>query len=316
MLRIMSERILEVDAKLCVCFIDWQKAFDRVNWTKLMQIRKGTGIDWRERRFISDLYKTQSVKVRLIRGETRSVKIGRGVRQGCCLSPLLLNLYSECLTKGALEVFGDFKIGGQIIHTVKYADDLLLLARKEKVLQDIINKVIETGRCYGMEINVERTKLMRISKQPFPVQIMIDQKQLENVESFKYLGRILTNDWRCTCEIKSRVAMAKAAFNKKRAVFTRTLDLKLRNKLVKCYIWSTALHGAETWTWTINQKRLESFDMWCWRGMEKISWIDQVRNEESRKRGIFYMKEENGRPTRLVTFCVETAFYNRLLKER
>jgi hypothetical protein len=72
--------------------------------------------------------------VRLNRGETRSVKIGRGVRQGCCLSPILLNFYSECLTKEALEGFGDFKIGGQIIRTVKYADDLVLLAKEEKVL--------------------------------------------------------------------------------------------------------------------------------------------------------------------------------------
>ena len=56
-------------------------AFDLVNWTKLMQILKGTGIDWCERRLISNLYMTQSVKVRLNRGETRSVKIGRGVRQ-------------------------------------------------------------------------------------------------------------------------------------------------------------------------------------------------------------------------------------------
>ena len=48
-LRIIAERTLEIDAELCVCFIDWQKAFDRVNWTKLMQILKGTGIDWREK---------------------------------------------------------------------------------------------------------------------------------------------------------------------------------------------------------------------------------------------------------------------------
>ena len=67
-------------------------------------------------------------------------------------------------------------------------------------------------------MNVEKTKVMRISRQPFPVKIMIDQKQLENVESFKYLGSILTNDVTCTCEIKCRIAMAKAAFNKKNAI--------------------------------------------------------------------------------------------------
>jgi hypothetical protein len=92
-----------------------------------------------------------------------------------------------------------------------------------------------------MEMNVEKTKVMRISKQPFPVKLMIDQKQLENVESFKYLCSMLTNDGRCTCEIKSRIATAKSEFKKKRALVTSKMDLELRKKLVKCYIWSIAL---------------------------------------------------------------------------
>jgi hypothetical protein len=75
--------------------------------------------------------------------------------------------------------------------------------------------------------------------------------------------------------------MAKSAFNKKRTLFTSTLDLELRKKLVKCYVWSKALYGAETWTLrAVDQKQLESFEMWCWRKMEKISWTDHVRNEE------------------------------------
>jgi len=89
---------------------------------------------------------------------------------------------------------------------------------------------------------------------------MIDQKQLENVESFKYLGSILTNDVRCTCEIKYRIAMAKAAFNKKRALFNSTLYLKLRKKLVKCYMRNIVSYGAETWILqAVDQKHLEGF---------------------------------------------------------
>jgi len=74
--------------------------------------------------------------------------------------------------------------------------------------------------------------------------------------------------------------MAKAEFNKKRALFTSTLDLELRKKLVKCYVWSIALYGAKTWTLrAVDQKHLENFEIRWWRRMEKISWTDHVRNE-------------------------------------
>ena len=85
----------------------------------------------------------QRVKVRLDRGETRSLQIGRGVTQECCLSPTLFNLYSEYLAKEALDRLGDFNIGGQIIQTVKYADDLILMAKEETVLQGMIDKLTE-----------------------------------------------------------------------------------------------------------------------------------------------------------------------------
>jgi hypothetical protein len=102
----------------------------------------------------------------------------------------------------------------------------------------MIDKLIEIGGCCGMEMNVEKAKVMIILRQPLPVKMMIDQKQLENVESFKYLGSILTNDGRRICEIKCRTAVAKTAFNKKTALFTSTLDLELRKKLLKrTFIW-------------------------------------------------------------------------------
>jgi hypothetical protein len=94
------------------------------------------------------------------------VKIGRGVKQGCCLSPILFNLNSQYLTKEPLEGFEDFKIGGQVICTEKYADDLVLLTKEETVLQGVIDRLIEIGRHYGMEMNVEKMKVMRISRQP------------------------------------------------------------------------------------------------------------------------------------------------------
>ena len=101
------------------------------------------------------------------------------------------------------------------------------------VLQGMIDKLIEIGSCYSMEMNVEKTKVMRISRQPSPITIMIDQKQLENVECFKYLGSMLTNDGKCTCEIKSRIAMAKAAFSKKKTLFYQQIGLKFEEETKK-----------------------------------------------------------------------------------
>jgi hypothetical protein len=79
--------------------------------------------------------------------------------------------------------------------------------------------------------------------------------------------------------INDGIAMAKAAFNKQRALFTGKMDWELREKLVKWYIWGIALYGAEIGTVWGDQKQLESFEMWCWRRMDKTSWTDHVRNE-------------------------------------
>jgi hypothetical protein len=281
MIRIISEKVLEVNGELCVCFIDWQKAFDRVNWTKLLEILKEIGVDWRDRRLIYNLYMGQRVKVRLEQGETNGVEIGRGVRQGCCMSPILFNLYGEWLVKEALEGLGDFKIGGRRINTAKYADDLSVLAKTEEVLQVMMDKLEKTGKEYGMEINIEKSKVMRISKKQKPLQIKVGGQKLENVEQFKHLGSLVTKDAYCTKEIRARIAMAKAAFTKKTPLFTGKLSLELRKKLVKCYIWSIALYGAETWTLRkADRKYLESFEMWCWRRMEKIKWTEKITNEE------------------------------------
>jgi hypothetical protein len=126
------------------------------------------------------------------------------------------------------------------------------------------------------------------------------------------MGSMITNDARCTREIKSRIAMSKAAFNKKKTLFTSKLDLNLGKKLVKSYIWSIALYDAETWTLRkVDQKYLKSFEMWCWRKMEE-SWTDRVGNEEVlhsvKEKRMSYMHKTEERLIGLFTSCIGTAF--------
>ena len=91
LLRIMLEWTLDITEKLYACFIDWQKAYDHVNWTKLIQ---NTGIDWHSRRLISKLYMDHCVEVWWDQVDTRNVTIGREIRQRCGLYGLLARLHN------------------------------------------------------------------------------------------------------------------------------------------------------------------------------------------------------------------------------
>ena len=144
----------------------------------------------------------------------------------------------------------------------------------------MVNRLVDTGRQYGMEINIDKSQVMRVARRKEPLRITVGNGELKDVDHFKYLGSVLTRDAYCTKEIKARIAIAKEAFNRKISLLTSKVHIALRKKLVKCYIWSIALYGSETWTLRkLEKKYLESFEMWCWRRMEKIKWSERITDE-------------------------------------
>src|SRR5437867_7062777 len=84
-------------------FTSVTKAFDRVNWVKMFEIMKKLHIDWRDRRWLQDLYMRQEAVVQTVGGDSDPGVIGRGVRQGCPISPLLFSIYAEVMMIEALE---------------------------------------------------------------------------------------------------------------------------------------------------------------------------------------------------------------------
>ena len=97
--KMLCERSLEYGNDVYICFVDFEKAFDRVNWVKMMKILKNIGVDWRDRRLIKTLYMNQEAVVGVNGDLSDPGEIGRGVRQGCLLSPLLFSLYVEMIWK-------------------------------------------------------------------------------------------------------------------------------------------------------------------------------------------------------------------------
>ena len=148
----------------------------------------------------------------------------------------------------------------------------------------MINELNERSREIGLEVNTEKTKVLTVSKTSIPMNtnITLNGVQLKQVHRFKLLGHTITTDGRCNEEILSRIAAAKSAFNSLRKTLTsRKINLALRIRLVKTYVWSTLLYCCELWTISSTmQKRLEAFEMWCYRRILRISWTERKTNEE------------------------------------
>src|SRR6476469_7503644 len=113
----------------------------------------------------NELYMNQEVVVSVAGGESDSGIIGRGVRQGCSLSPLLFSIYAEMIMKKALEnVEQGIRFGDELIKDVKYADDQGMVANTEAGLQSLMDSLNTTAKHYDMKINIKKTKAMVVSR--------------------------------------------------------------------------------------------------------------------------------------------------------
>ena len=282
-MRMLCERNLEHGNDVYICFVDFEKAFDRVNWIKMMEVLKQLQVDWRDRRLIKNLYMRQQAVVRVADGESEPGVIGRGVRQGCPLSPLLFSIYAEAMMVEAMEGIEEgVKVGGELVKDVRFADDQGMVASTEKGLQEVMDGLNETAKRYDMKINVKKTKAMVVSREEGrAVNIVIDGQKVEQVATFKYLGAVMTENGTCIEEVKARIGMAKQAFGKIKELVTKRLKRELKKRMVKTLVWPVALYGCETWTMEKEvTDKLNALEMWLWRRMEKVSWKDKKTNEE------------------------------------
>lgn len=285
LLRVIGERFMEKGRKVYAVFVDMEKAFDCVRWNILMKLLRKYGIDWSERRLIADLYMNQKVKVRIGEELTEEIGMGRGVRQGCCISPTLFNIYLEEIIEDAFDGTRGVTIGGRKIECIRFADDQVILAESKEEVKEMLSDLNRKCLEYGMKINKKKTKCMIIGGKEESLRMEVEGVEIQQVKEYKYLGSIITEDMRCSKEIKVRMAMAREGFKRKRGLLCGPMNKKLRKRLAKCYIWSVALYGAETWTLRKeDERRIEALEMWIWRKMEGVSWDEKVRNEEVLKR--------------------------------
>ena len=144
------------------CFIDYAKAFDCVDHNKLWKILKEMGIPDLLTCLLRNLHAGQEATVRTGHGTTDWFQIGKGVRQGCILSPCLLNLYEEYIMRnaGLEEAQAKIKITRRKINNLRYADDTTLMAESEEELKSLLMEVEEETERVGLKLNIQKTRIM------------------------------------------------------------------------------------------------------------------------------------------------------------
>src|SRR6476619_3607547 len=157
----------------------------------MMKVLQSIGVDWRDRRMISELYMNQEALVRIAGGESDSGIIGRAVRQGCPLSPLLFLIYAEMMMKEALEnVEEGLRVGGELSKDVKYAEDQGMVANTEAGLQSLMDSLNTTAKRYDMKINIKKTKAMVVSRNGGDrVNITVEGQSVNKLASLDILAR-------------------------------------------------------------------------------------------------------------------------------
>ena len=153
---------VEFQKNICFCFIDYAKAFDCVDHNKLWKILKEMGIPDHLTCLLRNLYAGQEASVRTGHGTTDWFQMGKGVHQGCILSPCLFNLYAEFIMRnaGLEEAQAGIKIVGKNINNLSYADDTTLMAESEEELKGLLMKVKEESEKVGLKLNIQKTKIM------------------------------------------------------------------------------------------------------------------------------------------------------------
>ena len=176
-----------------------------------------------------NLYAGQEGTVRSRHGTTNWFQIGKGVRQGCILSPCLFNFYAEYIIRnsGLEETQAGIKIAGRNINHLRYADDTTLMAEREEELKSLL-KVKEESEKVGLKLNIQKTKIMASG----PITSWeIDGETVETVSDFIFWGSKITADGDCSHEIKRRFLLGRKVMTNLESIL-KSRDITLPTKAV------------------------------------------------------------------------------------
>ena len=243
-------------------------------------------------RLIESLYLNQEAAVRVDGEMSEWFKVGKGVRQGCILSPYLFNIYAENIMRNfrddtqryndpadpEYDTYDSLNIGGRSLPELRYADDTVLLATTPEGLEKMIKTVKNHSENQNLFLNAKKTKIMKTDKTMRPTDIVIGGDLIEEVKDFDYLGSLITQNGEVNKEIRRRLGMATKKLKSMEKLWKGSNN-KTKLKFIRSLIFPIATYGSETWSMNKEaEKKINAFELRCYRKILRVPWTDKRTN--------------------------------------
>uniref|UniRef100_A0A4W2CRG8 Reverse transcriptase domain-containing protein n=1 Tax=Bos indicus x Bos taurus TaxID=30522 RepID=A0A4W2CRG8_BOBOX len=268
----IMEKAREFQKNIYFCFIDYAKVFECVDHNKLWKILKEMGIPDHLICLLRNLYAGQEATVRTGHGTTDWFQIGKGVCQGCILSPCLFNFYAEYIMRnpGLEEAQAGIKIARRNINNLRYADDTTLMAESEEELKSLLMKVKEESEKVGLKLNIQKTKIMASG----PITSWeIDGETVETVSDFIFGGSKITADGDCSHEIKRCLLLGRKVMTNLDSILKNRHYFANKGPSSQTMVFPVVMYGCESWTVkNAERRRIDGFELWCWRRLLRVPW--------------------------------------------
>ena len=282
-LRIIVEQSLEWNSSLYINFVDYRKAFDSLHRDTLWQLLRHYGVPSKLMRLIEKSYEGMACQVVHGGKLTRRFNVKTGVRQGCLLSPFLFLLAIDYIMKKTTDGTRNgiqWTVWTQL-DDLDFADDLALLSHSHQQMQDKTSRLESTSSQVGLDIHPQKTQVLKVNTTcTEPVKLKMNN--LEEVETFTYLGSVIDQQGGTDADVKTRIGKARAAFVTLKNVWkshqmTTSTKIRLFNSNVK----SVLLYGSETWRTTKTTiQKIQAFINTCLRKILRIHWPETISNAD------------------------------------
>jgi hypothetical protein len=276
-LRVVIEKHRDNKKDLHLVFIDLEKAFDRVPrdivWTAL----RWHGVPEQLVNVVKDMYERNTTSIRSTAGLSEKFSVNVGVKQGSALSPLLFILVINYLTSAIMD---------DLPWTLIFADDIVIAAESTEQLERVLEKWRKALEDNGLKISRKKTEYMFLNFTDSDVigpqnTIKLGGEPLTIVESFRYLGSVITNDGKCDKDVQHRIQTGWMKWRSLSGVLCdRRMPIKLKGKIYNTVIKPVLLYGSECWTRmkTHTQKMsVTETRMLRWAG--GVTLLDRLQNK-------------------------------------